>query len=194
MDFIEHLPKSKGKDTILVVVCRFTKNGHFIPLTHPYSASTVAKLFLDQIFKLHGAPQSIVSDRDKIFTSLFWKELFKCLGTTLAFSTAYHPQSDGQTERLNQCLEGYLRCMAHLKPSTWCTLLPLAEWWYNSSFHSAIKMEPFEALYGYSPSFLPLIPVDSPTVGAVDTLLQEVQQLDKLLRENLLLAQNRMKQ
>lgn len=98
MDFIEHLPKSKEKDTILIVLCRFTKCAHFIGISHPFSASIVAKVFLDTVFRLHGAPQSIVSDRDKLFTSLFWRDLFKCLGIQLAYSSAYHPQSDGQME------------------------------------------------------------------------------------------------
>lgn len=94
MDFIEGLSESAGKNVILVVVDRFTKYGHFLPLAHPYTVEGVAKLYLDTVYKLHGAPISIVSDRDKVFTS-----------TKLDFSSSYHPQTDGQTERLNQCLE-----------------------------------------------------------------------------------------
>lgn len=90
MNFIKQLPGSKGKDTILVVVCRFSKYAHFIPLSHPFSATQVAKIFLDSVLKLHGIPRSIVSNRDKIFTSLFWKELFKLLGTSQCYSSAYH--------------------------------------------------------------------------------------------------------
>lgn len=99
------LPKSKGKDTILVVVCRLTKLAHFLPLTHPFSATTVAHLFMDHIYKLHDLPKVIVSNLDKIFTSLFWQELFKSLGVKLSFSSAYHPQSDGQIERVNSALK-----------------------------------------------------------------------------------------
>lgn len=138
MDFVEQLPKSNGEDAILVVICRFTKYAYFLSLQHLFSAKTVAKLFLESITKLHGVPQSIVSDKDKIFTSLFWKNLFKMLGTKLAFSTAYHPQSDGQTQRLNQSLEGYLRCFYFQQPHFWSKWLSLAEWWYNTSHHSAI--------------------------------------------------------
>lgn len=93
MDFIEGLPKSQGKTTIFVVVDRLTKYAHFIPLTHPYTAKDVAQLFLDNIYKLHGLPTTIVSDRDAIFTSMFWQELFMLLGTEHCLSTAYHPQS-----------------------------------------------------------------------------------------------------
>lgn len=117
MDFIEQLPKSAGKDTILAVICRFTKHSHFLTLSHPFSATTVAKLFMDSIFKLHRAPLTIVSDRDKLFTSLFWKKFFKLLGVKSCYNSADHPQSDGQAKRLNQYIEGYLRCFAYLKPT-----------------------------------------------------------------------------
>jgi len=105
MDFIEGFPPSHGYTVILVVIDKFSKYGHFLPLSHPYTASTVSHLFLSQIFKLHGMPQTIVSDRDPLFTSSFWRELFHLQGIYLAFSSAYHPQSDGQTESLNKCLE-----------------------------------------------------------------------------------------
>jgi hypothetical protein len=97
MDFIEGLPKSEGYDTILVVVDRFSKYAHFLPLKHPFSAAIVAQVFLDNVVKLHGVPKTLVSDRDKVFTSQFWKALFQTLGTQLALSTTYHPQSDGKS-------------------------------------------------------------------------------------------------
>jgi len=118
MDFIEGLPKSNGYSVIMVVVDRLTKFAHFVAVKHPYTTSTIAQLFMDNIVKLHGLPNSIVSDRDTIFVSAFWKELFKLYRVNLQLSTAYHPQSDGQTERVNQCLELYLRCAVQDSPKT----------------------------------------------------------------------------
>ena len=94
-DFVEKQPKSQGYYTVLVVIDILTKFGHFIRLTHPFIAKTVAQVFLDHIYKLHGLPESIITDRDKVFTSVFWKELFKLVGVSLHYSSAYHPQTDG---------------------------------------------------------------------------------------------------
>ena len=108
MDFITGLPKAKGKSVIMVVFDRFTKYAHFCSLSHPFKASTIATTFMDTIQKLHGNPRVIVSNKDSIFTENFWTKLFSCLGTQLAHSSSSHPQSDGQTEIVNKCLEGYL--------------------------------------------------------------------------------------
>jgi len=97
MDFIEGLPKSQTYNAILVVD-KFSKYGHFIPIAHPFTALTVANLFFTNVYKLHGLPEAIVSDRDRIFTSILWKELFKLTDTKLLMSSSYHPQIDGQTE------------------------------------------------------------------------------------------------
>lgn len=194
MDFIEGLPRSEGADVILVVVDRLTKYAHFIALHHPFTAPQVARAFLDNIVKLHGVPASIVSDRDKIFTSVFWRELFKLVGTKLLYTTAYHPQTDGQSERVNQCLEHYLRCAVHDTPNRWKRWLPMAEFWYNSSFHSAIGCTPFTALYGVEPNFgaLPnLFNVQTP--DSLHELAAEHQQFTDLLKAHLLRAQQRMK-
>lgn len=139
MDFIDQLPNSQGKTMIWVVVDRFTKYGHFIALSHPISASSLAQVFFDSIYKLHGLPSYIVSDRDTILTSNFWKELMSTLGIQQQMSSAYHPQTDGQTERVNQCLEGYLRCMCGHFPKKWSQWIALAEWWYNTTYHTAIQ-------------------------------------------------------
>ena len=135
MDFIERLPKSSGKQIIFVVVDRLSKYAHFMPLSHPYTALDVAQHFLDNVYKLHGLPNSIVSDRDKVFTSTFWQSLFSLLNVNLLMSTAYHPQTDGQTEVVNKCLKQYLRYMTGDRPKEWVKWLPLAEWWYNTSYH-----------------------------------------------------------
>lgn len=138
MDFIDGLPKSEGFEVILVVVDRFTKYAHFLPLKHPYTAQSVAAVFIDTIVRLHGVLAFIVSDRDKVFTSSFWKKLFTKIDTKLCYSTAYHPQTDGQSERVNQCLEQYLRCAVHDSPARWKRWLPMAEFWYNSSYHTSL--------------------------------------------------------
>jgi hypothetical protein len=119
MDFIEGLPRSGRYNCILVVVDKFSRFAHFIPLAHPFSAATVASAFMDHVYKLHGSPEQIISDRDRIFNNAFWKQLFALTGTTLKMSSAYHPETDGQSERVNQCLEGYLRCFAHACPTKW---------------------------------------------------------------------------
>ena len=189
LDFIEGLPKSDGHEVILVVVDRFTKYAHFFALKHPYSAITVAKVLYDGVIKLHGMPQTMVSDRDKVFTSQVWTELFKLVGVQLRFSTAYHPQTDGQTERVNQCLEMYLRCAVSDNPKQWRSWLAQAEFWYNTNFHSALGCSPFKALYGYEPTLgipCPVPPDATPQVS-------EFMSSRDLLKDHLLKAQTRMK-
>jgi hypothetical protein len=126
MDFIEGLPKSEAYSVILVVVDMLTKFAHVLPLKHPYTVSHIAQVFMDNIVKLHDLPNSIVTDKDTIFLSHFWKELFKLCKVNLTLCTAYHPQTDGQTERVNQCLEMYLRCSVQDSPRSWKAWLSLA--------------------------------------------------------------------
>lgn len=164
-----------------------------MPLAHPYTAKDIAQLFLDNIFKLHGLPSTIVSDRDAIFTSLFWQELFKMLGTELCLSTAYHPQSDGQTEIVNKCMENYLKCMCGDCPKHWVKWLSLAEWWYNSSYHSTIKTTPFFAVYGQNPPDHNFMNLGTSTVAAVNNWVRERASIVKMLKENIQQAQQRMK-
>jgi hypothetical protein len=152
MDFVDGLPKSDGYNSIMVVVDRLTKVAHFVPLKHPYTAVQVATALWDNVIKLHGIPMTIISDRDSIFTSAIWRELLSTAGTKLLYSTAYHPQTDGQTERVNQCLEMYLRSAVQDSPRQWRRWLPAAEFWYNSSHHSSLSCSPFKALYGHEPN------------------------------------------
>ncbi|KAL2237281.1 UNVERIFIED_CONTAM: Transposon Ty3-G Gag-Pol polyprotein, partial [Sesamum indicum] len=158
-----------------------------------YPASSIAKIFFEHIYKLHGLPFSIVSDRDKVFTSHFWKELFNLTGVSVDMSTAYHPQTDGQTERVNQCLETYLRCMCPQHPKKWSQWITLAEFWFNTTFHSGLKATPFEALYGYPSNQLPIGPYLQSLHSDVDELMKNKSKVTQLLKENLQNAQQRMK-
>jgi uncharacterized protein YdcH (DUF465 family) len=194
MDFIEGLPKSAGYDVILVMVDRLTKYAHFIPLKHPYTATSVAKAAFNNVVKLHGMPLSIVSDRDRVFTSSFWKELFALFGTQLHMSTAYHPQSDGQTEHVNQSLEMYLRCAIHETPTKWYSWLALAEFWYNTAHHSAIGCSPFKALYKEEPHYGLLPDLHEISNADVKDFLQERQTCSDMLKHHLERARLRMKQ
>lgn len=157
MDFMEGLPLSGNANAILVVVNKYSKFAQFVPLRHPFTTATVAKLFMDNIYKLHGLPKSIISDRDRIFTSKLWQLLFKLAGIQLRMISPYHPQTDGQTERVNQCMETFLRCFVHACPSHWIHWLSLAEFWYNTNTHSALGCTPFEVVYGYPQGIWALI-------------------------------------
>jgi len=180
LDFIVRLPKSNGYDSVLVVVDRLSKYGHFIPIKHPYSAKSIAEVFAKEIVRLHGIPASIVSDRDPTFLSLFWKELFRMQGTQLNMSTAYHPESDGQTEVLNRTLETYLRCFSSEQPKSWSHFLSWAEYWYNTSFHGAAQKSPFEIVYGRPP---PSISRFIPGETIVEAVAQDLMTRDEALSQ-----------
>ena len=149
MDFVTKLPRtSHGNDSIWVVIDRLTKSAHFIPMREDFKMEKLARLYLDMIVMRHGVPVSIISDRDSRFTSRFWQMMQECLGTRLDMSTAYHPQTDGQSERTIQTLEDMLRACVLDFGGSWDVHLPLVEFSYNNSYHSSIKYAPFEALYG----------------------------------------------
>ncbi|PKU84655.1 hypothetical protein MA16_Dca022232 [Dendrobium catenatum] len=188
MDFIEGLPKSEGYTVILVVVDRLSKYAHFIPLRHPFNATTVAAVFIREIVRLHGFLEWIVSDRDKVFLSHFWKEMFKLQGTHLKRSSAYHPQTDGQSEVVNRSVETYLRCFAGEKPKHWVRWLPWAEYWYNTSFHKAAQVTPFKVLYGRDPPTLIQYKSHSTSVSLVEQQLSERDEILGELKKHLLRA------
>jgi hypothetical protein len=149
MDFITKLPRTnKQHDSIMVVVDKLTKAAHFIPVKFTHKEANIDDIYLKEIARLHGIPKTIVSDRDPKFSSNFWKGLFKGFGTNLHFSTTYHPESDGKTERVNQVIEDMLRMYVMDKPSKWEDYLHLVEFSYNNGYQASLKMSPFEALYG----------------------------------------------
>ncbi|SOV08098.1 uncharacterized protein UDID_17285 [Ustilago sp. UG-2017a] len=153
MDLIEQLPPSSDFTAILVVVNRLTKMAIFVPTTNELDAPKLAKLFLRHVYSKHGLPTSIVSDRGSESTSHFWRSLSTLLGIENHFSSAYHPQSDGQTERINQVLEQFLRGYSNHLQTDWSDLLPLAEFSYNNAEHASTQLTPFFTNYGYHPRF-----------------------------------------
>jgi len=153
MDFITDLPLSEGCDQLWVVIDRFTKMAHFIALpTNGKTASDLARIFAREVWKYHGLPADIVSDRDSRFTSEVWKEFLRMSGIRSRMSTAFHPQTDGQTERLNQTIEAYLRSFVNYEQDDWVNLLPMAEFAYNNSVTTATGLSPFYANYGFHPT------------------------------------------
>ena len=152
MDFVVGLPMSKGFNSICVIVDRFSKMAHFIPCLDTITASQLSSVFMRSIVRLHGFPNEIISDRGSVFTSKFWQQLLLQLRIKSSLSTAFHPQSDGQTERVNSILEQYLRIYVNYQQDDWYSLLPLAEFAYNNTQQSSTQLSPFYANYGYHPS------------------------------------------
>jgi hypothetical protein len=193
MDFITGLPRTQGKDCIFVVVDRLMKFAHFFSIATDFSATQVAELFFREIFRLHGLPKTIVSDRDSRFMSTFWQELFRLVGMALTPSTSYHPQTDGQTEIVNKWVEGYLRNYVAGQQKAWVRWLHLGEYCYNTTHHVSIGMTPFRALYNYDPlSFVEIAFGDS-RAPMVQDWVQQSQDILRELKDHLQRAQNQQK-
>jgi hypothetical protein len=194
MDFITKLPRtSKQHDSIMVVVDKLTKVAHFIPVKITHKAANIVDVYMRKIARLHGIPKTIVSDRDPKFTSNFWKGLFNGFGTNLNFSTAYHPKSDGQIEKVNQVIEDMLRMYVMDKPSKWEYYLHLVEFVYNKGYQASLKMSPCEALYGRKCN-TPISwnnPANRAVVGP--DLLREMEEQMIKIKQNLKVAQDKKK-
>ncbi|GJR15511.1 putative reverse transcriptase domain-containing protein [Tanacetum coccineum] len=194
MDFITKLPRSsQGFDTIWVIMDRLTKSAHFLPIRENEPLDKLARLYLNRIVARHGIPASIICDRDGRFTSNFWRSFQKALGTDISMSTAYHPETDGQSERTIQTLEDMLRACVIDFGKGWVKHLPLAEFSYNNSYHASIKAAPYEALYGRKCRS----PVCWAEVGEAQLtgpeLIQETTEKIVLIKQRMQAAQDRQK-
>src|SRR3954468_14884830 len=208
MDFVSGLPRSrKGHDAIWVIVDRLTKSAHFLPKKLTDSIKTLSQLYIDEIVRMHAVPLSIVSDRDPRFTFRFWQGLQAGLRTQLHMSTAYHPQTDGQSEKTIQTLEDMLRACVMDWGGNWEDHIRLVEFVYNNSYQASIRMAPFEALYG-RPCRSPLSWIEAgesqmirqvtdKETGEVvlfgPEILLEITDKLTLIRENIQVAQNSQK-
>ena len=197
MDFVLGLPRTiRQHDSILVVVDRFSKMAHFIACSKTTDASHLAKLFFKEVVRLHGLPTSIVSDRDVKFVSYFWKTLWKLFGTQLKFSSAFHPQMDGQTEVTNRSLGNLLRSLVGDKLGNWDLILPTAEFAYNSSVNRTTGKSPFEIVQGFNPNqpidLVPL-PLTARSSESTESLAHRLHELHAEIKRKIELNNNQYK-
>ena len=194
MDFLGPLPRSQGFDTILVIMDRFTKRTHLIQCKQTDGAKEIATLFIENIFRHHGLPSDIVSDRDTRFTSEFWNEVMKTLEISLSMGTAFHPQTDGQTERQNRVIEEMLRHFVNYNQDNWVELLPIVEFAINNSKSISSGYTPFELEYGVDPISQPLqqiVDSESNRITDANEFVTRIAQTLKQARDNLVTAQQR---
>jgi transposase InsO family protein len=192
VDFVTGLPEAEGYDAILVVCDRYTKQVHIIPTTTETSSLGLARLYRDHIWKLHGLPNTVISDRGPQFASAFMKELNKMLGIETKLSTAYHPQTDGQTERMNQELEQYLRMFVNYRQSDWPEWLAIAEFSYNNKIQTSTRTSPFYANYGYNPR-MGFEPRRKAKVQSVEEFVQKLKSVQAEVEAALHKARDDMK-
>jgi len=195
LDFIVQLPMTKnGHDAIVVFLDKLSRMAHFVPTRTDATAKETARLFFDNVFRLHGLPKKIISDRDPKFTSVFWRSLFSILGTRLAMSTSFHPQTDGATERVNRTLEQMLRGFVNDVQDDWDLLLTPLEFAYNNSTQTATGYTPFFMNSGRHP-FLPASLSSSPEcpAPAVEEILGKLSRNLKVAKDNIVRAQEKQK-
>jgi len=195
MDFVTDLPEptTSAYTGILVVVDRLTKMVIYLPCRKDIDSPELAQMFFEQVICKHGIPDNIVTDRGKEFTSRFWDPVCSHLNINHRLSTAFHPQTDGQTERQNQTMEQYVRAFCNYEQDNWVELLPLAEFAYNNSFHHSTRMTPFWANYHYNRT-MQFKPPKEPMFRSQiqpDTWGEGLENTHRLLRENLEEAQAR---
>jgi hypothetical protein len=171
----------------MVVVDRNTKLGHFIPTNEKIDSKEIASLYLHHVWKLHGTPDEVISDRGSVFVSKFMKRLCELLRIKPSPTTAFHPQTDGQTERVNQVLEQFLRMFTTKRQDDWVDLLSLAEFAYNNASHTATGFSPFYATYGYHPALSFTTPTTS-TVPAAEDRVQHLQQVHEEIKTMIAIA------
>jgi ''chromo'' (CHRromatin Organisation MOdifier) domain./Integrase core domain. len=191
-DLITQLPESNGYNAICVVVDRLTKRAHFIPINNRFSSKDMAQLLYDKVYPLHGLPLQIISDRGVQYSAELFQNWCKILGIESTMSTAYHPQTDGQTERVNQALEQYLWCYVDYNLSNWSDLLPSAEFAYNNQAHEGTKQSPFFLEYGRNPRAGPILVDESPNRDLNDLAYKRQEALEQA-KAALSLAAERMK-
>ena len=191
MDFITDLPTSKGYDSLLVVVDRLSKAIILAPCNKTITAKETSQLYIDHVWKRTGLPKKVISDRGPKFASKAMREIWEKLGVKPSLSTAFHPQTDGETERVNQDLEQYLRVFCNFQVDNWADLLPFMEFAHNAQAHSATGKSPFEVWYGYRPEFNPPAKFTT-TIPTIEERLRTMNQvrlevMAALCGENLLL-------
>ncbi|KAF8748827.1 hypothetical protein RHS01_10503 [Rhizoctonia solani] len=185
-DMIVDLPKDRNNDSILVIVDSFTKYRIFIKCSKKLKAPKLAELFLDHVWKRHGMPEKTILDRGRVFNNKFLRALYKRLGIDPHFSLAYHPQSDGQTERVNPSIEHFLRAYSGVNQRDWTKWLPMAEFAYNNAVHSSTGKTPFKALYGWEPTLTPSnVPTDVPEANDLaQTMENQWKEVESALRQS----------
>jgi len=178
-DLITQLPESNSYNAICVIVNRLTKRAHFIPINNQFSSKDMAQLLYDKVYPLHGLPLQIILDRGVQYSAKLFQEWYKILGIESTMSTAYHSQTDGQTEYVNQALEQYLRCYVDYNLSNWLDLLPSAEFTYNNQAHKGIKESLFYLEYGRHPRAGPILVKESPQRDLNDLMYKRQEALEQ---------------
>jgi transposase InsO family protein len=196
MDFVTGLPVSEGHDAIWVVIDRLTKMRHFVPCSTTVDAKELANLFVTNIFRLHGLPDSIISDRGPQFASRFWKYLCNSLRIEPRLSTTFHPETDGQTERTNSVMEQYLRAYINYQQDNWAQYLPLAEFAANNHVSETTGLSPFFANYGMHPklNLEPDLRIDNPEEVQAQSLTRLLAEIHDFAKAEIAYAQDQQRE